>query len=787
MDQAEQQRLDILDASTAFYQATLSQNERIVAYLRARHLSDETIQAARLGYAAGGLKEHLLERGHPFDQCQEAGVVRDDGRDFFHRRIVIPYLSGGRVGLLRGRSDPEDPDDRYKYLNLPKQSIQLYGGDALADATMVVMTEGEFDALIVRQWGIPAVGLPGASAFKEEWVKLFERCERVYLCLDTDAAGQKAAWQAAELLGDKALIVQLPEGKDASEYAGRGHTAEEFAQLLTQAKSRLSLAVEGLVNRESLEARIGAVSKIFAELVQKGPLMVAAYQEPICQAMGWRKKDFELAVKEAKRKHQESATAKASTHAASVRESALILLDKADQTTWLHPAMDFCGGVFWYGLPVGTGLLFVNSQRRLFRTDELPQHVQVLDVGYTMRRLSTEAVKRYVNGETVPGHLLIERLRQFLCRFVVFRDVRTPVMIAIWIMGTYLYILFRYYGYLLIRSPEKRCGKTLLEALLSSVSFNATTLLTHPTTAQLYRGPTRTRGTQIFDEIDRLRPNKELFGDFMAVLDGGFQRGSTVLRYERVGERLEERAYDPYAPRVLAGIATVGLPDVLEDRSIAVTMHRRQAKERIERFNPRRLDQELQEFRDALGLWALGHAEELAQVYEQMEELPVLTMLDDRLRDIWEPLVAIGLLADAERNDSTPSLVNQLMKVAEDLYQFRAAAEQETPTVALIQAILKVRDTSGEHVTPTDLLEGIRCQGDFGWLGSTKKLGELLRPLGLVSKAHRFPTKSDPQRAYQLDKALLEELLTRYTAVQATTEAQPVYTSQDIEGQGVTV
>lgn len=787
MDQAEQQRLEILEASAALYQTVLMQSEWIMTYLRARHLTDETIHAARLGYAAGGLKDHLLERGHALEQCQAAGVVREDGRDFFNRRIIIPYLSESRVVLLRGRSDPEDPDDRYKYLNLPKQSIQLYGVDVLAESTTVVMTEGELDALIVRQWGIPAVGLPGASAFKPEWGKLFDRCERVYLCLDTDAAGQKAAWQAAELLGDKALIVQLPEGKDASEYACRGHTAGEFAQLLTQARSRLSLAIESLTGLDTLEARIGAVSKILAELVPKGPLMVAAYREPICQAMRWRKKDFEMAVKEARRKHQESATAKASTQAASIRESALILLDKANQTTWLHPAMDFREGMFWYGLPVGENLLLVNSQRRLLRVDELPGNLKVFDVGYSMRRLSTDAVKRYVNGETVPGHLLIERLQQFLRRFVVFHDVRTPLVVAIWIMGTYVYILFRHYGYLLIRSPEKRCGKSLLEMLLSCLTFNATALLTNPTTAQLYRGPTRTRGTQIFDEIDRLRANKELFGDFMAVLNVGFQRGGTVLRYERVGERLEECVYDPYAPRVLAGIATAGLPDVLEDRSIAITMHRRHTKERVERFNLRRLDQEVQQLRDALCLWALGHAEELAQVYEQMEELPALSMLDDRLRDIWEPLVAIGLLADAERNDGTLQFLKQLAEAAEDLYQFRAAAEQETPTLTLIQAILKVRETSGEYVTPTELLDGIRCQGDFGWLGSTKKLGELLRPLGLVSKPHRFPTKSDPQRAYRLDKTLLEELLTRYTAVQATAETQPVYTTNDVEGQGVAV
>lgn len=283
-----------------------------------------------------------------------------------------------------------------------------------------------------------------------------------------------------------------------------------------RAARNLSQEIQALAHC-SLEERVQAIRDILRVLIPRGALTVSAYRETICEVMGWRKKDFATAVAQIKKELRDAQRGWLTPSEG--QAEALVLLEKSSQIKWLHPAMDFIDGVLWYGVPIDEGLLFLNSRRQLIRSDELPQYLRVVDVGYTLRRITSDTIKRYLKGEAVYGHVLIERLRQFLRRFIFFRDERTYTLIATWIMGTYVYVLFRYYGYLLLHSPAKRCGKTLLEEIISKLAFNATAIFAHPTTAQLYRGPARDRGVQLLDEIDRLRNNKELFGELSTVLN----------------------------------------------------------------------------------------------------------------------------------------------------------------------------------------------------------------------------------------------------------------------------
>jgi len=62
------------------------------------------------------------------------------------------------------------------------------------------------------------------------------RFNAVYVCLDSDASGKEAVLGAAEKLGVKSRLVQLPEGvDDPADFAEKGYTREEFEQLLAEA------------------------------------------------------------------------------------------------------------------------------------------------------------------------------------------------------------------------------------------------------------------------------------------------------------------------------------------------------------------------------------------------------------------------------------------------------------------------------------------------------------------------------------------------------------------------
>ena len=62
------------------------------------------------------------------------------------------------------------------------------------DDKIIVITEGEFDAMAVHQeTGLPCVSLPnGANSLPISLLKFFERFERIYLWLDADEVGQNA-------------------------------------------------------------------------------------------------------------------------------------------------------------------------------------------------------------------------------------------------------------------------------------------------------------------------------------------------------------------------------------------------------------------------------------------------------------------------------------------------------------------------------------------------------------------------------------------------------------------
>lgn len=109
----------------------------ILEALRAE-LGDETMLQAGLYHRPKGTTAVL-----PCDQ------ILDD-------RIIIPYLNvNNEITLLRPHK-----------LGLPEIPIQVYCGLLLANnPEHIVITEGEFKAAALYQWGIPAIAIPGISSF----------------------------------------------------------------------------------------------------------------------------------------------------------------------------------------------------------------------------------------------------------------------------------------------------------------------------------------------------------------------------------------------------------------------------------------------------------------------------------------------------------------------------------------------------------------------------------------------------------------------------------------------
>ncbi len=143
-------------------QDDLWDHELVLDYLRARGFTDDTIAEAELGY------------------------VVDKTSRYFHS-IAIPYFDAqGRLRATRYRHLRPDEERKHKYESEVGAPRHLYGVH-LVHEPVVYLCEGEFDALILRQIGLPAIGVPGASSWKRQWRWLFRDCDLVVVIFDIDS------------------------------------------------------------------------------------------------------------------------------------------------------------------------------------------------------------------------------------------------------------------------------------------------------------------------------------------------------------------------------------------------------------------------------------------------------------------------------------------------------------------------------------------------------------------------------------------------------------------------
>lgn len=109
----------------------------------------------------------------------------------------------------------------------------------ILDLDKVVLAEGEPDVMRLWQEGIPAVtATSGVKTFNSTLAEKLKG-KLVYICLDTDAAGQDEVEKYAKVLtesGANPLIVTLPPMfKDVSVYFTDGGTKETFEKLMDEA------------------------------------------------------------------------------------------------------------------------------------------------------------------------------------------------------------------------------------------------------------------------------------------------------------------------------------------------------------------------------------------------------------------------------------------------------------------------------------------------------------------------------------------------------------------------
>ena len=284
-DSGREELVRAMELAGRFYAEALATagGARARTYLEGRGIDPEVARRFALGYAPEGwdnLREFMRGEHVTEDVLLSAGLVvkRESGSgvyDRFRGRLMFAIRDlQGRVVAFGGRAFGDEPP---KYLNSPETPLYtkgnlLYAAD-VARATIrgknrALIVEGYVDCLMAHQYGFTETVAALGTAFTSAQLGLLHRyCDEVITFFDADAAGQKAAERAEQLLepttggaawavnrsGDftapgalKVKVALLPAGHDPDTFL-RAEGAAAFAERIDQARSLLAYALDRVI------------------------------------------------------------------------------------------------------------------------------------------------------------------------------------------------------------------------------------------------------------------------------------------------------------------------------------------------------------------------------------------------------------------------------------------------------------------------------------------------------------------------------------------------------------
>ncbi len=370
------------------------------------------------------------------------------------------------------------------------------------------------------------------------------------------------------------------------------------------------------------------------------------------------------------------------------------------------------------------------------------------------------------------GATLIDDVRRFLARFVIYPSSHAHVAHVLWIAHTHLMDAWESTPRLAFLSPEPASGKTR--------SMEVTELLVpdpvaavNVTPAYLFRKVGGADGppTILFDEIDTVFGAKaKEHEELRALLNSGHRRGAVAGRCVVRGATVATEEISSFSAVALAGLGW--LPDTILTRSVIIRMRRRAPDETVEPFR-RRIHAPVGEaLRRRLAGWAATVLKEATDARPEMPE-----GVSDRAADVWEALLGVADIAGGD----WPRLGREAAKV------LVAIAEEAEPSLSLrLLADLRTVFGESEALSTKAILADLLLVEDGPW-GDLKgkpitdsQMARRLRQYGIKSKPIRIGDSTP--RGYT--RADLHDAWRRYLPPLAGKGATSA-TSQSFQGDSV--
>lgn len=325
------------------------------------------------------------------------------------------------------------------------------------------------------------------------------------------------------------------------------------------------------------------------------------------------------------------------------------------------------------------------------------------------------------------GAAVLDRLHAALIKYVILPNPETIDAAVLWIAATHAQDAWTHAPRLVIKAPEKRCGKSRFLDVVDGTCYRPLMTVNASIAAICRSIGEADPPTILLDEADTIFGGKqaEANEELRGLLNAGHQRGRPMIRWDHQKKQRDE--IPTFAMAALAGIGS--MPDTIEDRAVIVKMRRRTKTEKVSPFRSRRDGPALRKLAADLSSWLRPNLVELENAAPEMP-------LEDRAADTWEPLIAVADLAGA----------NWPERARRAALALNAAREGDAEFSDRLKVLIDCRTVFEdlEAIPSTVLLDRLKALPESPWAEfngtglTAMKLGVLLKEYEIGSDNIRF-------------------------------------------------
>ncbi|MBE6379375.1 MAG: DNA primase [Lentisphaerae bacterium] len=264
-----------------FYRQELLKNPAspVAQYFATRKIPADFAEKFLIGAAPDSWDAGInFLKSHGFTEAEiinsGVAIAKENGRcyDRFRNRLIFSITDeNNRVIGFSARIIVKD-DNAPKYVNSPETAIFhkgsiLYGlaqaRDSIRRNKFAIVCEGQLDTIALHRAGLDMAVAPQGLAFRSEQAELLKRyTDKLYLCFDSDAAGQQGTLRVLEFLlpmNFEIMAVNIAGGKDPDEIM-RTQGAEVLHEAVKNAIPLTRILLNGLSRSFDLKTPNGKVA-----------------------------------------------------------------------------------------------------------------------------------------------------------------------------------------------------------------------------------------------------------------------------------------------------------------------------------------------------------------------------------------------------------------------------------------------------------------------------------------------------------------------------------------------